>query len=82
MSSISDEIKVIILKALPNLPEYTQQQIITALESSGVESIEDLKYVQRDDLLPVIQQRKLLEAFKMDNYSQSSVSSIVHLKLQ
>lgn len=78
MSSISDEIKVIILKALPSLPEYTQQQIITALESSGVESIEDLR-----DLLPVIQQRKLLEAFKIGNYYQSSVGSIpVHLKLQ
>lgn len=86
MSSIGEEIKVIILKALPNLSEYTQQQVITALESSGVESIEDLKYVQQDDirdLLPVIQQRKLLEAFKLGNYYQSSVGSFpVQLKLQ
>ncbi|KAJ8280597.1 hypothetical protein GJAV_G00056690 [Gymnothorax javanicus] len=70
MSSIGDEIKVIILKALPNLSEDTQNQLITALEISGVESTEDLKYVQQDDikdLLPVIQQRKLLEAFKMES---------------
>ncbi|XP_069395202.1 uncharacterized protein [Paralichthys olivaceus] len=69
MSSIGDEIKVIILKTLPNLSEDTKKQIITALEISGVESTEDLKYVQQDDLkdlLPVIQQRKLLEAFKME----------------
>ncbi|XP_058477704.1 uncharacterized protein LOC131448912 [Solea solea] len=70
MSSIGDEIKVIILKTLPNLSEDTQKQIITALEISGVESTEDLKYVQQDelrDLVPVIQQRKLLEAFKMES---------------
>lgn len=73
-----NEIKVIILKVLPNLFEDTQNQVTTALENSGVESIEDLKYVQQDDirdLLPVIQQRKLLEAFKMGNYYQSSVHS-------
>lgn len=71
MPSVGDEIKVIILKALPNLSEDTQNQLITALEISGVESIEDLKYVEQDDIgdfLPVIQQRKLLEAFKMGNY--------------
>nr|XP_023696093.1 uncharacterized protein LOC111858502 [Paramormyrops kingsleyae] len=69
MSSIRDEIKVIIFKALPSLSEDTRQQIITTLERSGVESIEDLKYVQQDDisnLLPVIQQRKLLQSFKME----------------
>lgn len=70
MSSIGDEIKAIILKALPNLSEDTQKQMITALEISGLESTEDLKYVQQDDikdLLPVIQQRKLLEAFKVES---------------
>ncbi|KAL1271123.1 hypothetical protein QQF64_030139 [Cirrhinus molitorella] len=68
MPSISDEIKGIILKTLPSLTEDIQIRVITALESSGVESKDDLKYVQQDDirdLLPVIQQRKLLEAFKM-----------------
>ncbi|TRY60673.1 hypothetical protein DNTS_005023 [Danionella cerebrum] len=69
MPSISDEIKGIILKTLPSLTEDIQIRVITALESSGVESKDDLKYVQQDDirdLLPVIQQRKLLEAFKME----------------
>ncbi|KAK0134680.1 THAP domain-containing protein 1 [Merluccius polli] len=78
MSSIGDEIKFIILKALTSLSEDTQQQIITALVSSGVESIEDLKYVRQDDIrdfLPVIQQRKLLEAFKNVDTSLSSLSS-------
>lgn len=71
MSSVGDEIKVIILKALPNLSEDTQNQLITAIEILGVKSIEDLKYVEQDDirdLLPVIHQRKLLESFKMGNY--------------
>lgn len=85
MSSIGDEIRVIILKALPSLSEDTQQQVITALESSGVESIEDLKYVQQDDraldLLPVIQRRKLLETLKTGNYYQCS-SFPDQLKLQ
>ena len=60
------------LKALPSLSEDTQDRLISTLESSGVESVEDLKYVQQEDvrdLLPVIQQRKLLEAFKLQgNY--------------
>lgn len=50
MSSISDEIKGIILKTLPSLTEDIQKRVITALESSGVESVEDLKYVQQDDI--------------------------------
>lgn len=85
MSSIGDEIKTIILKALPNLSEDTQNQVITALEISGVESIEDLTYVQQDDIrdfLPVIQQRKLLEAFRKGNYYQFSVHIFpIQLKL-
>ncbi|XP_034554468.1 uncharacterized protein LOC117823392 [Notolabrus celidotus] len=69
MSSIGNEIKDIILKALPGLSEDTQQQVISTLQTLGVESLEDLKYVRQDgfnDLLPVTQQRKLLEAFKME----------------
>uniref|UniRef100_A0A3P8RVF0 Uncharacterized protein n=1 Tax=Amphiprion percula TaxID=161767 RepID=A0A3P8RVF0_AMPPE len=78
MSSICDEIKVIILKTLPSLSEDTQLQIISVLESSGVESVEDLKYVEQDDirdLLPVVQQRKLLEAFKTVDPADTSLSS-------
>uniref|UniRef100_A0A673AGA4 Si:ch211-111e20.1 n=1 Tax=Sphaeramia orbicularis TaxID=375764 RepID=A0A673AGA4_9TELE len=85
MSSISDEIKDIVLRALPKLSEDILRQVVTTLEGSGVESIQDLKYVHQDDikdLLPVIQQRKLLQAFKLGNYCQSSVSSFpVQLKL-
>ncbi|XP_061889582.1 uncharacterized protein LOC133639909 [Entelurus aequoreus] len=69
MSSICEEIKVIILRTLPNLSEDIVQLVISTLKSSGVESKADLKYVEQDeikDLLPVIQQRKLLEAFKME----------------
>lgn len=71
MSSLGDTIKEIIFKALPRLSKDTQESLVSTLQSSGVESIEDLKYVQQEDitdLLPVIQQRKLLETFKLSNY--------------
>lgn len=70
MVNMSEEIKEIISKTLPNLSEETQWQIISKLQSSGLESKEDLKYVQQEDivdLLPVIQCRKLLDAFKLGN---------------
>nr|XP_020479768.1 uncharacterized protein LOC109974095 [Monopterus albus] len=69
MANMSEEIKGIICKTLPNLSEETQWQIISKLQSSGLESKEDLKYVQQEDiadLLPVIQCRKLLDAFKLE----------------
>ncbi|XP_061922098.1 uncharacterized protein LOC133662266 isoform X2 [Entelurus aequoreus] len=69
MSSICEEIKVIILRTLPNLSEDIVQLVVSTLKSSGVESKADLKYVEQDeikDLLPVIQKRKLLEAFQME----------------
>ncbi|KAK0142443.1 hypothetical protein N1851_019825 [Merluccius polli] len=59
----------IIVRALPNLSEDTQMLLILSLQSSGLESKEDLKYVQKEDvadLLPVIQVRKLLDAFKSE----------------
>ncbi|KAI4882192.1 hypothetical protein NFI96_029724, partial [Prochilodus magdalenae] len=46
----------------------TQLQIVSMLQTSGVDSVADLKYVQQEDikgLLLVIQQRKLLEAFRL-----------------
>ncbi|XP_051809342.1 uncharacterized protein LOC127535415 [Acanthochromis polyacanthus] len=69
MSALGEEIKGIIVRALPNLSEETQLQLISRLQSSGLESKEDLKYVQQEDmadLLPVIQLRKLLDAFKSE----------------
>ena len=70
MANLSEEIKEIICKTLPNLPEETHWQILYKLQSSGLESKDDLKYVQQEDivdLLPVIQCRKLLDAFKLVN---------------
>ena len=70
MANLSEEIKEIICKTLPDLSEEVQWQIISKLQSSGLESKEDLKYVQQEDiadLLPVIQLRKLLNAFKSGN---------------
>uniref|UniRef100_A0A3B3VFV9 C2H2-type domain-containing protein n=1 Tax=Poecilia latipinna TaxID=48699 RepID=A0A3B3VFV9_9TELE len=58
----------IILKALPNLCKDTQEKLVSTLVTSGVESAEDLKYIQQEDikdLLSVVQQRKLLETFNM-----------------
>uniref|UniRef100_A0A3Q1GJG9 Uncharacterized protein n=1 Tax=Acanthochromis polyacanthus TaxID=80966 RepID=A0A3Q1GJG9_9TELE len=68
MSSLGEAIRNIILRALPSLSEEIQQKLVSTLESSGVECVDDLKYVQQEDikeLLPVIQQRKLLEQFKL-----------------
>ncbi|XP_077079931.1 uncharacterized protein LOC143732575 [Siphateles boraxobius] len=94
MSDWSNEVKDIILQALPNLSSDVLQQIVSKLQSSGLESKNDLQYVQKDDLqdlLPVIQLRKLLQVFKSEaevitldlqaisspcsRYSQSSSSS-------
>ena len=70
MSALDEEIKGIIFRVLPNLSEETQLQLISRLQCAGLESKEDLKYVQQEDLadlLPVIQLRKLLDAFKAGN---------------
>ncbi|KAK3517984.1 hypothetical protein QTP70_029095, partial [Hemibagrus guttatus] len=52
-----------------DLFEETQLKIISKLQSSGLLLKEDLKYVQKEDiadLLPIIQLRKLMDAFKQD----------------
>uniref|UniRef100_A0A3P8S092 Uncharacterized protein n=1 Tax=Amphiprion percula TaxID=161767 RepID=A0A3P8S092_AMPPE len=75
MSALGEEIKGIIVRALPNLSEETQLQLISRLQSSGLESKEDLKYVQQEDvadLLPVIQLRKLLDAIQSPRPLSSS----------
>lgn len=71
MTTLVEELKEIILRALPNISEAVQQLIIDRLLSSGLDSTEDLKYVKQEDiadLLPVIQQQKRLDAFKMGMY--------------
>ena len=50
MANMSKETKGIICKTLPNLSEDTQWQIILKVQSSGLESKEDLKYVQQEDI--------------------------------
>ncbi|KAK7896164.1 hypothetical protein WMY93_021489 [Mugilogobius chulae] len=71
MASLND-VRKIIQRALPTSSEETQERIIEQLVISGVDSIDDLKYLQQEDIkdvLPVIQQRKLMEAFKMETES-------------
>lgn len=80
MSTLREEIQSIILKALPNLSEETQSLLISRLQGSGLESKGDLKYVQQEDmadLLPVIQLRKLLDAFKSGNAEMFSSHKLV-----
>ncbi len=70
MTHLSEEVKGIIHKTLPNLPEEIQLQIISTLQSSGLESKEDLRYVQKEDIadmLPIIHLQKLMDAFKQVN---------------
>lgn len=70
MANLSDKIKEIICKTLPNRSEKTQWQIVSKLQSSGLGSKEDLKYILHEhiaDHLPVIQHWKLLDAFKLGN---------------
>lgn len=68
MSILIEDINAIILKTLPNVSEETCVQLISILQNCGVESKGDLRYVRQEDIcevLPVIQLRKLLEAFKL-----------------
>lgn len=68
MVTLVDELKEVLLRYLPNLSEAVQETLFERLLSSGLESREVLKYVKQEDiadLLPVIRQRKLLDAFKL-----------------
>ncbi|XP_072244940.1 uncharacterized protein [Leuresthes tenuis] len=78
MADLSGEVREIICQTLAHLSADTTWQIILKLQSSGLKAKEDLKYVQQEDLadlLPVIQCRKLLDAFR-------SETEIVTLDLQ
>lgn len=72
METLVDELKEVLLMALPNLSEAVQETLIERLISSGLESTQDPMYVKQDDIadiLPIIQQRKLLDAFKLVRFS-------------
>lgn len=65
------------LRALPSNDENTTQLLIDRLVDSGLESKDDLQFVQQQDIsdiLPTIKLRKLLNAFKMGNYDLTSSS--------
>lgn len=67
MATLEHDLNGIIEAALPNLAEETKLKVIDRLLSCGLSTIEELKYVQQEDIkdiLPVIQQRKLMEVFK------------------
>ncbi len=70
MSSLNYDLRSIILRALPSISKDTQEALTDVLLRSGLESTQDLNYVTREDisdLLPPIQQRKLLESFENGN---------------
>lgn len=68
-TTLGEEIQKVISKALPGLLEEKKEQLLQRLLSWGVESTDDLKYVEGapgvdlSDLLPPIQIRKLLDSF-------------------
>nr|XP_021329541.1 uncharacterized protein LOC110439135 [Danio rerio] len=69
MSSIREELKDIIHKALPSNDDNITQLLIDRILDSGLESKDDLKFVQQEDIsdiLPTIKLRKLLSTFKME----------------
>ncbi|XP_051773812.1 uncharacterized protein LOC127525356 [Ctenopharyngodon idella] len=69
-TTVGEEVQKVISKALPGLLEEKKEQLLQRLFSWGVESTDDLKYVEGapgvdlSDLLPPIQIRKLLDSFK------------------
>ncbi|XP_026059551.1 uncharacterized protein LOC113044133 [Carassius auratus] len=70
MSALVGELREIILRALPSNDENTTQLLIDKLVGSGLESKDDLQFVQQEDIsdiLPTIKLRKLLNAFKMES---------------
>lgn len=79
MSTLNEDLRGIIFRALPKISKDTQDALTEKLLSSGLESTQDLKYVTQEDiseLLPAIQQRKLLEAFKNGNVDGNCTVSI------
>lgn len=76
MMTLVEELEEIIPRVLPIISETVQQLVIDRLLSSGLDSTADLKYVKQEDiadLLPVIQQQKPLDAFKMGMFSYITI---------
>lgn len=71
MSYLVEELRAIILRALPTNVENTTELLIKRCLELRVESKNDLQFIQEHDLssiLPAIKVRKLLSAFNMGNY--------------
>ena len=49
--SLREDIRHAVLAALPDLPENKLQSVLNKLESTGVESRSDLRFVKEEDLL-------------------------------
>lgn len=85
MKTLEEELKDILSSALPTISEAVQQLVIDKLINCGLDSKEDLKYVKQEDiedLLPVIQQCKLLDAFKMGMFVYfHSITISLHIML-
>lgn len=82
MKTLEEELKDILSSALPTISEGVQQLVIDKLVNCGLESKEDLKYVKKEDiedLLPVIQQRKLLDALKMGMFDYIHISLLHYI---
>lgn len=82
MSSLVGELKENILRALPSNDENTTQLLIDRLVDSGLESKDDLQFVQQQDIsdiLPTIKLRKPFNAFKMGNYNLTSSSTFLFI---
>ncbi|XP_056596264.1 uncharacterized protein LOC130440029 isoform X2 [Triplophysa dalaica] len=85
-SNVGEEVLQVISKALPGLLQEKKEQLLQRLLSWGVESKDDLKYVEGapgvdlSDLLPPIQIRKLLDRFKQageQNLAGTNVSPVI-----
>ena len=66
MDNLMEEIERNIKAILPNLLQQTVDMVVKTMLDSGVESINDLQYIQENDLqhlLKPIQSRKLLSAW-------------------
>jgi len=63
-----DKVKETVLNTLKNVPESVLSDILSKLEESGCESLEDCQFIQETDLCPPLkpfQCRKLLQVWKI-----------------
>lgn len=84
MSAVDEELRVIILRALPTISMDIQQALTNKIKSCGLEFMEDMKYVTKEDIvdiLPAIQLRRLLKAFEKGIAEANVHESVLHYSL-